>query len=105
MRLLSRSPGFATTAVLIVALGIGATTAAFSVTDFVLLRRLPFPEPERLVKIWETTPGYGRMEPSPPNYRDWKSAAKSFTSMGIVRRRKGHDTSPPASRVSSAAPR
>ena len=43
------APGFALTAVLIVALGIGATTAAFSVTDFVLLRPLPFPEPDRLV--------------------------------------------------------
>ena len=57
-RVLRRTPGFAITAILIVALGIGATTAAFSVTDFVLIRPLPFPEPDRLVKLWETTPGY-----------------------------------------------
>ena len=81
-RMLRRSPAFALTAVLIVALGIGATTAAFSVTDFVLLRPLPFPEPERLVTVMERTPGYDQMEFSGPNYRDWKAAATSFESMG-----------------------
>jgi predicted permease len=80
---LRRAPGFAFTAVLIVSLGIGATTAAFSVTDFVLIRPLPFPNPERLVKIWEKTPGYAAMELSAPNYRDWKAAATSFESMGV----------------------
>ena len=79
-----RSPGFALTAVLIVALGIGATTAAFSVTDFVLLRPLPFPEPDRLVTVverdaWDTTIWSFPV----PNYRDWKAAATSFESMGI----------------------
>src|SRR5437773_1227814 len=82
-RVLKRSPGFSIVAVLIVALGIGATTASFSVTDFVLIRPLPFPEPDRLVKIWETTPGYTRMELSAPNYRDWKTVAKSYVSMGM----------------------
>src|SRR5262245_28828781 len=52
-RMVRRTPGFALTAVVIVALGIGATTAAFSVTDFVLLRPLPFAEPDRLVNMWE----------------------------------------------------
>ena len=83
-RVLRRSPGFAITAILMVALGIGATTAAFSVTDFVLIRPLPFPEPSRLVKILEKTPGYaGGMELSAPNYRDWKAATRSFESMGM----------------------
>ena len=82
-RMLRRTPGFALTAVLIVAMGIGATTAAFSVTDFVLIRPLPFPEPERLVKVLEKTPGYGAMELSAPNYRDWKAAARSYESMGV----------------------
>jgi putative ABC transport system permease protein len=81
-RILSRAPGFAITAVLIVALGIGATTAAFSVTDFVLIRPLPFPEPDRLVLLSEKTPGYVTMEFSPPNYRDWMQAATSFESTG-----------------------
>ena len=82
-RMLRRAPGFAVTAILMVALGIGATTAAFSVTDFVLIRPLPFPEPSRLVKIWEKTPGYSGMELSAPNYRDWKAATRSFESMGM----------------------
>ena len=82
-RVLRRAPGFAITAIVIVALGIGATTAAFSVTDFVLIRPLPFPEPERLAAIWSATPGYPRMELSPPNYRDLAAAATSFESMGV----------------------
>jgi predicted permease len=82
-RAFRRTPGFVLTAILIVALGIGATTAAFSVTDFVLIRPLPFPDPARLVKVWETTPGYPRMELSAPNYRDWKAAATSYESMGV----------------------
>jgi hypothetical protein len=82
-RMLRRTPGFAVTAVLIVALGIGATTAAFTVTDFVLLRPLPFPQPERLVKLWETHPNYGRTELSAGNYRDWKRGSTVFESIGL----------------------
>jgi predicted permease len=78
-----RSPGFAIMAILILTLGIGATTAAFSVTDFVLIRPLPFREPDRLVMLLETTPGYTGMELSAPNYRDWKAAATSFESLAI----------------------
>ncbi|HWW89135.1 MAG TPA: ABC transporter permease [Vicinamibacterales bacterium] len=83
VRVLRRSPGFALTAILVIALGIAATTAAFSVTDFVLIRPLPFPESERLVKVWERDPGYDRMELSPANYRDWTEAAVSFSSIGF----------------------
>src|SRR5947207_876697 len=57
-RTFSRARGFAATAVVIIALGIGATTAAFSITDFVLIRPLPFPHADRLVKIWERHPGF-----------------------------------------------
>jgi predicted permease len=80
-RTLRRSPGFAITATLVVALGVGANTAAFSIADFVLLRPLPFHDPDRLIKIWQNTPGYSRLEPSPPNYRDWKALSKSFEGM------------------------
>ena len=81
-RSLGRARGFTLTAILIVGLGIGANTAAFSVTDFVLIRPLPFPEPDRLVKLWQQVPGYSRMELSPPNYADWKRLSTSFERMG-----------------------
>jgi predicted permease len=82
-RMLRRAPGFAITAVLIVALGIGATTAAFSVTDVVLLRPLPFPEPDRLVRLYEKTPAYSQLELSAANYRDWKQGSTVFESIGL----------------------
>ncbi len=82
VRGLRRAPGFALTAILVVALGVGANTAAFSLADFVLLRPLPYPEPERLVKIWQAMPGYGQMEFSPANLRDVGAVATSFTGVG-----------------------
>ncbi len=81
-RTLAHSKGFALTAILVLALGVGANTAAFSVTDFVLIRPLPFAHPDRLVKLWQRQPGYSRMELSPANYRDWKRLSKSFDGMG-----------------------
>src|SRR4030095_15261592 len=85
-RVLRRSPGFATAAVVVAALGIGATTATFSLTDHVLVRPLPFPEPERLVQLWQpdVARGYGRVELSPANYRDWKRMSASFETMGAL---------------------
>ena len=82
-RTLGRARGFALTAIVIVAFGIGANVAAFSLTDFVLLRPLPFPEISRLVTFTARTPGYPRMELSPANYRDWKAAATSFELLGV----------------------
>src|SRR5258708_6164229 len=81
-RALRRAPGFAIAAVLVVALGVGANTAAFSVADFVLIRPLPFADPDRLVKLWEHPPGYSRMELSPADYRHWKRMSTSFETMG-----------------------
>ena len=83
LRTLARAPGFALTAILVAALGIGATTAAFSVADHVLLKPLPFPESDRLVRIWQdqTFRGYARMELSPGNFVDWKRMATSFDGM------------------------
>jgi putative ABC transport system permease protein len=81
-RALRRTPGFAATAVLVVALGIGANTAAFSLADQVLLRPLPFPHSEQLVKLWQAVPGYSQMELSPANYRDWKAMSHSFAALG-----------------------
>lgn len=83
-RTLARSPGFAVTAILVTALGIGATTATFSITDHVLIRPLPFADSGRLVDLWENQDGrgYSRNELSPANYRDWKRMSASFESMG-----------------------
>jgi putative ABC transport system permease protein len=80
LRSLARTPGFTLTAVVVAALGIGSTAATFSVADYVLLRPLPFPEPERLVKVWEdhSTRGYPRIEPSPANFQDWRRMSTVF---------------------------
>jgi predicted permease len=82
-RAFAQSPAFAVTAILIVALGVGANTAAFTVADYVLVRPLPFYQPDRLVKLWEdmTYFGYSRNDPSPPNFRDWRRLSRSFESM------------------------
>ena len=86
-RTLRRSPGFALTAVLVVALGIGANTAAFSLANFVLIRPLPFPHSERLIKIWSATQEAGRNENSPAFYREWKTqATKSIAGMAAYNR-------------------
>ncbi len=84
-RTLRRSPGFALTAVVVTALGVGATTAAFSITDHVLIRPLPFPDSQRLVALFERVPNYPEMEFSPANYRDWKRMNSVFESMGAYR--------------------
>ena len=80
-RTLAGSRGFTATAILVVALGVGANTAVFALVDHVLVRPLPFGDAERLVKLWQRQPGYSRMELSPLNYRDWKSMSRSFESL------------------------
>jgi predicted permease len=86
LRSLHRAPVFALTAVLVTALGVGATTAAFSVADFVLLRPLPFADPERLVRLCEgprSGSGWGCMNQlSPANYLDFKAMSTSFALLG-----------------------
>jgi predicted permease len=84
LRTLLRVPAFSLSAIVVSALGIGATTAAFSITDHVLIRPLPFEEPHRLVRLYQDQSfrGYSRMELSPPNYLDWKRMATVFQSMG-----------------------
>jgi predicted permease len=86
VRTLNRARGFALTAILVTALGVGANTAAFSVADFVLLRPLPFAKPETLVFLCEgprSGGGWGCMNQlSPANYRDFKAMSSSFEAMG-----------------------
>jgi putative ABC transport system permease protein len=81
-RSLWRTPGFALTAVLVVALGVGANTAVFSLADFVFVRPLPYADAGRLVKLWESVEGAGMNELSPANYRDWKAMTSAFSGMG-----------------------
>ncbi len=85
LRAHGRAPAFAITAIVLVGLGIGATTAAFSLADFVLVRPLPFPDADRLVKVWERRPGFARMELSPANYLDWKAMATSYDAFAAYR--------------------
>ncbi|HEU4386385.1 MAG TPA: ABC transporter permease, partial [Blastocatellia bacterium] len=83
MRLLVKRPGFALIAIVTIALGIAANTAIFSLVSAVLLRPLPFHEPDRLVMVWEdaTSIGYPENSPAPANYADWKSQNAVFEDM------------------------
>jgi putative ABC transport system permease protein len=80
-RTLRSAPVFALTAIVVTGLGIGANTAAFSITDRVLLRPLPFPNSDRLVQFWQRNPAYARFELSPPNFYDWRRLSTSFELM------------------------
>jgi predicted permease len=79
-RMLAKSPGFTATAVVSLALGIGATTAVFSIFDTIFLRPLPYPEPERLVAVYEIELGKpdNIYRVSQPNFIDWKKQNQSF---------------------------
>jgi putative ABC transport system permease protein len=80
IRGLLKRPGFTAIALITLALGIGANTAIFSVVNAVLLRPLPFRDPDQLVIVWEdaTFAGFPRNTPAPANYVDWKTQNQSF---------------------------
>ena len=83
LRTLRRSPGFTAVAILTLGLGIGANTVIFSVVNSVLLTPLPFPEPDRLVSIWEhNIPlDHPRNSVSAGNFQEWRNRARSFEQM------------------------
>ncbi len=82
LRLAQRAPAFAVAVVLLVALGIGAVTAVFSVVKAVLLTPLPYPSPERLAILWETESDSAlRIPLSGPNFLDWYESTRSFQAL------------------------
>jgi len=86
IRGLRKKPGFTLVAVVTLALGIGANTAIFSVVNAVLLKPLPFKDPDRLAIVWEeaTFAGFPRNTPAPANFIDWKSQNRSFEDMAAT---------------------
>jgi putative ABC transport system permease protein len=84
-RMLLKKPGFTLVAVITLALGIGANTAIFSVVRGVLLRPLPYSEPQQLVRLFETVDGAtmanDRMEIAPANFLDWRAQTQSFSGL------------------------
>jgi len=80
IRLLARSPGFTAVVILILAVGIGATTAVFSVVNAVLLRPLPYHDAQRIAVLWKQTPK-GERRPYHPEYLHWPEPNQVFESM------------------------
>lgn len=81
-RMLRNSPAFALTAILSLAIGIGANSTIFSLVHGNLLMPLPYPDPDRLVMVWDRNPkGIERNSVSPPNFTDYRTNAKSFSGM------------------------
>jgi putative ABC transport system permease protein len=85
LRILRKNPGFAAVTILTLALGIGANTAIFSVINAVLLRPLPFSNPDQLCIISERLPSLPLIGPSYQNFQDFRDRAKSFSTMSATR--------------------
>ena len=111
-RILLRNPGFTVTAILLLALGIGANTAIFSVVNAVLLRPLPYQDSSRIMQIWhvppaKSFPGMTLFSVSPANYLDWRTMNHSFEDMaafGGARFNVGGKERPEAIQAAPVAP-
>ena len=102
-RMLAKSPAFAIAAVLTLALGIGASTALFSVVNGVLLSPLPYPDAGRLTAIYDHSPEFEHAPVSYLNFLDWQRDSKTFSSMAIYRNQDYSFTgAQPAERVSGS---
>ena len=85
LRTLRKSPGFTAVVLCTLALGIGANTAIFSVVHSVLLRSLPYRQPDRLATVWESLPepGFEKFRVAPGNYLDWQDQNRVFEDMAM----------------------
>src|SRR5512140_1603968 len=81
LRRLGKSPGFSGAVILTLALGIGATTAIFSVVYGVLLQPLPYPQPDRLTAVWEVMPSGHHARLADPNFADFRDQNRSFSAI------------------------
>jgi putative ABC transport system permease protein len=86
LRMLAKQPGFTAIAILTLALGIGANTAIFSVVNAVVLRPLPYPRPDQLVLVRESTRIFDSGSVSLPNYLDWRASQRGFSDLALFRR-------------------
>src|SRR5207248_8219423 len=84
VRMLGRSPGLTAIAILALALGIGANTGIFSVVNAVLVRPLPYPDPERLVWFWEVQPNLPRAPFSAGDFLDFQARSQSFEQLAAM---------------------
>ncbi|HUX33701.1 MAG TPA: ABC transporter permease, partial [Gemmatimonadaceae bacterium] len=84
LRQFRKSPAFAAVMVAIFALGIGASTAIFTVVNGVLLRPLPYPASARIVQVWEVGAKGGRMPVTDPNFDDLRARSRAFSSLAEV---------------------
>jgi putative ABC transport system permease protein len=85
MASLARDPGFAAVTIGLLALGIGANTAMFSIVDAVLLKPLPFPDPERMVRVWEAPPNSLPNNTTTLTFLDWKRQDTIFEALSVER--------------------
>jgi predicted permease len=87
LRLFRKSPLFTLVAVGTLALGIGANTVIFSVVDAVVIRALPYGDPDRVVVLWEdaSRAGFARNTPAPGNFTDWRRMNRTFADMAATR--------------------
>jgi predicted permease len=84
LRSFAKTPGFTAIAIAALAIGIGATTAIFSVVDGVLLRSLPYPDADRIMQLWQVNANGNQAQVSDPNFQDWQAQSRSFSALAQV---------------------
>ena len=81
VRWLAREPGFALLMIITLALGVGATSSVFAIVDGVLLAPLPYPEPDRLVALWELSERGNDNAVGWPNYAEWREETRALSGL------------------------